>query len=131
MKEEPARFAALIHQFPDTTHPSYFRAVLHGITGANLDMDTVVRVCQRCHRLPDRPCGREITGLIAHLSQGLLSEDALALVAWYATEDPDPSEERWRRQEQHDERSLGDVIHTAAVTAQAYQQGNHALVQSR
>jgi hypothetical protein len=117
VKEEPARFAALIHRFPDTTHPSYFHAVLRGITGAHLDIDTILRVCQRCHRLPGHPCGREITGLIAHFSQGSVPEDALTLVAWYATEDPDPTEERWRRQEQHNGRSLSDVIHTAAINS--------------
>ncbi len=57
VKQEPARFAELACQFPDTTHPSYFDAVLRGITETNLDMQTALRVCQRCHQLPSRPCG--------------------------------------------------------------------------
>jgi len=117
VKEDPARFAALVHHFPDTTHPYYFAAVLRGLTDAHLDVETVLHVCQRCHRLSGHPCGREIPGLIAHFSLGSLPEDALALVAWYATEDPDPTEERWRRQEQHNERSLGELIHTAAINS--------------
>ncbi len=51
------------------------------------------------------------------MAQGFLPEDALALVAWYATEDPDPTEERWRRQGQHGEKSLGEAIYTAAINS--------------
>ena len=45
------RFAELVLAFPDDANPSYFEAVLRGISDANLDLEAVVRVCERCHRI--------------------------------------------------------------------------------
>jgi hypothetical protein len=115
--KEPARFAALVCQFPDTTHASYFQAVLRGISGANLEVHTVLRVCQRCHQLPNRPYGHSITQLIAGRAQAALPREALDMVAWYAIEDPDPEQERWRTQEPSGGRHAGDDIHISAINS--------------
>ena len=96
VKQEPKRFAKLVSKFPDETHPSYFEAVLRGISEANLDMDTIVRVCERCHRIEGRPLGRVICEPIANSSAGNVPPEALDLVAWYGTEAPDPDQELWR-----------------------------------
>ena len=69
MKQEPERFAELVLEFPDDANPSYFEAVLRGISDANLDLETVVRVCERCHRIEGRPLGREICEPIASLAK--------------------------------------------------------------
>ena len=96
VKQEPERFAGLVLKFPDETHPSYFEAVLRGISEADLDVDTIVRVCERCHRIEGRPLGRVICDPIANSATGNVPPEALDLVAWYATEDPDPDQELWR-----------------------------------
>ena len=97
VKREPARFAKLACRFPDDTHPAYFDAVLRGITEGGLDdMQLVLEVCKRCHQLPSRPCGRWICRPIAKLAEHPLPEEALDIIAWYATEDPDPEQELWR-----------------------------------
>ena len=96
VKQEPARFAALVSQFPDDANPEYFKAVLRGIGEANLDVETVVRVCLRCHQIEGRPFGREICQPIAGLAKDYIPPEALDLVAWYATSDPDPQQEWWR-----------------------------------
>ena len=98
VKQEPQRFAELVLEFPDDANPSYFEAVLRGISDANLDLETVVRVCERCHRIEGRPLGREICEPIAGLAKDNVPSEALDLVAWYATEDPDPQQELWRTQ---------------------------------
>lgn len=95
-KIEPKRFAELALQFPDDTHKCYFNAILRGISDADLDVKTVLQVCQRCHRLPDRPCKRWICQPIANLAEQPLPNEALDIVSWYATEDPDPKKELWR-----------------------------------
>lgn len=95
-KEEPKRFASLVLRLPDDTHPYYFNAVLRGITSAKLDTQTVLDVCRRCHRLPERPCGMSITRLVATLNEQQLPDELLDIVAWYATEDPNPDRELWR-----------------------------------
>ena len=97
VKREPARFAKLACRFPDTTHSAYFDAVLRGITAGGLeDIPLVLYVCKRCHQLQSRPCGRWICRPIAKLAEHQLPEEALDIIAWYATEDPDPEQESWR-----------------------------------
>ena len=98
MKQEPRRFAELVLKFPDDANPLYFKAVLRGISVTNLDMETVVRVCMRCHRIEGRPLGQEICEPIAGSAHDNVPPEALDLVAWYATEDPDPVQELWRTQ---------------------------------
>jgi len=97
VKKEPARFAKLVLKFPSGTHPYYFDAVLRGIAEAGLDdVQTVLQVCERCHRLPNRPCGRWLSALFIKLPKLAWPEEALEILAWYATEDPDPRQESWR-----------------------------------
>lgn len=98
VKKEPKRFAELALKFPDHANPFYFEAILRGLSETNLDIETVVRVCERCHRIEGRPLGRFICDPIASSAQEDLPPEVLALVAWYATEDPDPKEDLWRTQ---------------------------------
>ena len=98
VKQEPERFAKLVMEFPDDANPWYFEAVLRGINDANLDLETVVRVCERCHRIEGRPLGRDICEPIAGRAKDDVPPEAFDLVAWYATEDSDPQQESWRTQ---------------------------------
>ncbi len=108
MSHSPSRTAV----FPDNAHPAYFDAVLRGITEGGLDdMQLVLDVCKRCHQLPRRPCGRWICRPIAKLAEHPLPEEALDIIAWYATEDPDPEQELWRA------RATGRDILTAAINS--------------
>ncbi|MCI0552885.1 MAG: hypothetical protein L0287_18190, partial [Anaerolineae bacterium] len=96
VKKNPERFAILMLQFPTDTHQNYFQAVLRGITDANLDVQIVLQACQRCHQLSNKPCSRWICQPISKLAKLPLPNDALEIVTWYATQDPDPSQESWR-----------------------------------
>jgi hypothetical protein len=97
VKRQPARFATLACRFPDDTHPAYFDAVLRGVPEGGLDdMQLVLDVCKRCHQLRSRPCGRWICRSLSKLAEHRLPEEALDILAWYATEDPDPEQELWR-----------------------------------
>lgn len=98
VKEEPERFAELVLEFPDDVNRSYFEAVLRGFSNASLDPEAVIRVCERCHQIEGRPLGREICEPIAGLAKDNVPPGALDIVAWYATEDPDPQQELWRTQ---------------------------------
>ena len=97
-KHEPRRFTELVLKIPDHANPLYFEAILHGLSDTGLDIEAIVRVCERCHRIEGRPLGRYICEPIANLAQGKVPSEALDLVAWYATEDPDPQQEMWRTQ---------------------------------
>lgn len=98
VKHEPGRFAKLVLKFPNQANPFYFEAVLRGITDTDVDFETILRVTERCHRIEGRPLGRFICDPIASSAQDDLPPEALDLVAWYATEDPDPQKETWRTQ---------------------------------
>ena len=98
VKQDPKRFAELVLRFPDDANPSYFKAVLRGISNANLDIEAIVRVCERCHRIEGRPLGREICEPIAGAAKDNVPPEGLDIVAWYTTEDPDPDQELWRTQ---------------------------------
>ena len=91
-KQDPHRFAKLILSIPDDANPYYFDAILRGIADADIDIDieTIVDACLRCHRIPARPSGRWITQPIARAKDFPLPDEALEMVAWYATEDPEP-----------------------------------------
>ena len=92
-REAPARFAALAHRIPDDADSAYLEAILSGICGSGLDATSMVNLCRYIHAWPDRPYGRQITRLLAdavnrsHASVSL-SEEALDMVAWYATQAP-------------------------------------------
>ena len=90
--EDPQRFANLVHRIPDDSNSSYFEAILRGLVGADIEMETVVQACLRCHRIHGRPLGRWVTGPLVHLAGSQLPDDALEMMAWYATKhvDPDP-----------------------------------------
>ena len=96
VKQNPERFTELVSAFPDDANPFYFEAILRGISDANLDTKTVISVCLRCHQIEGRPLGRHICDPIANVGKQDIPTEALDLVVWYATEDPDPDQELWR-----------------------------------
>ena len=167
VKIEPKRFAALVKQFPNHTHPSYFEAILRGIADINVDMETIIRlsqqlflglvsqspnnrhssyvkvvlksitdldinletdisvdiktdisaVCQRCHKLPNHPCGRWISWLIGELADLPWSEEAFDLVTWYAVNDPEPEQEWWRTETSNGQVYWGGNIVDAGINS--------------
>ena len=116
VKEDPSRFANLVYQVPDNANPVYFGAILRGIAEAGLGMDVVVDVCLRCHRIPGRPLGRYITQPLANVSVSPLPNEALELVAWYATEDPDPESVQAPTPQDLDHLGINSVRGTVALS---------------
>ena len=116
VEEDPLRFSSLAQRIPDDANPAYFDAILRGISDVDLDKDVVVEVCMRCHRIPRRPLGRWITRPLGNLSDTPLPNKALEMVAWYATEhpDPEPVESSSNRQLEHD--GLNSVRGAAALS---------------
>ena len=96
VERDPSRFANLVTLFPDELHPAYFKAVLRALMSANLDVETVARVCERCQRIPENAAGAEISELIASLGDLDVPPTLLGLVGWNASEHPDPAEEMWK-----------------------------------
>ncbi|KAB8330403.1 hypothetical protein SD80_032025 [Scytonema tolypothrichoides VB-61278] len=107
VKAEPERFAKLVWEFPESTHTHYFDAVLRGIAEVDIDAETALQVCQRCHQLPNRPCGRSIGWLYKKLAKLSWTTEALDIVVWYALNDLDPVAELQRTNQSHNIHSKG------------------------
>lgn len=93
---DPVRFARLALTLPDETHVYYFHAILRGVGASEhiVPLDLTRDLCQRCHALPDRACGAWIGAPIIKHVDDELPDDLVALLAWYATEAPDPEADR-------------------------------------
>ena len=113
-QRQPERFAELALRLPDDTHPYYFESILRAISGVAIDLDKLVAVCCRCHQLPGRPCGRWIHRPIASAADKHLPDAVLDIVAWYATESPDPEPIVLQGDDSNDSLSPDD-IHTYGV----------------
>ena len=95
-KKDPERFARLTLRFPDGTHRYYFDAVLRAVAETGVGTRLLLELCRKCHNLPNRPCGRWLCGAVERAAGRDLPSELLEMVAWYATEDPDPEREVWR-----------------------------------
>lgn len=117
--EASDRFISLAERMPDDTNPEYFDAVLRGLAASIelLNPQQVLVICERCHHLPKRPCGRSLVYLINKLAGVQLPERVLEMVAWYALDDPDPQEELWRREVSDGQVLYGGNIESAGLNS--------------
>lgn len=92
-KDDPARFVRLTLTLPEDVNLAYPEAVLQAVADAeSVPSDLVFDLARFCDALPGRPCGRYICDAVASRSSDSdLPDDIAELVAWYATEDPDPA----------------------------------------
>ena len=115
VRKEPMRFARLVLLFPDETSDEYFHVVLRGLDAGLAEEEAIFAACQRCHRLPERPAGSTYCHLVEHLPDSPWPDDLLDAIAWYATQDPDPRRERWRKEASSENGHDGSDIYTAGI----------------
>lgn len=114
-KRAPARFAQLGLKLPDTSHSAYFDALLRGVADASEQppFGLVHALIERCHGLPNRPCGRWISRPLRKYADAGIPAELLTIIAWYAVNDPDPRAERFSRDRaEHDLDFLNHGINT-------------------
>jgi len=111
--EEPARFAQLALQLPDEIHIFYFDAILRGVGGGEqlVPLTDAEALIERCHALPDRPCGQWIAHPLRPHAKSEISDSTLAILRWYATEGESASNVDYgeRNEEQLLSRGLNSV----------------------
>ncbi len=101
---DPKRFVALTKRMSTALPASYFEAVLRGVAETPPPRDNggwladVVSLIERVHALPKRPSGLWVTYLVGKWSGLEWPPSVVEITAWYATEDPDPTEEMWRKE---------------------------------
>ena len=112
-REDRNRFASLALRIPAHIDSIYFAAILDGLSGRlvnpgperdadkrNIDVtdtDVFLEVLDLVHSFPGKPCGSAIVDCIRVLSDRILPLRTLEMVSYYAIVDPDPQEERWRK----------------------------------
>ena len=113
-KELPERFARLALKFDDDVNDAYFDAILRSVQESKepISVESAVELVERCHLLPNRPCGRWIAGPLLRNSDADLPTKVLEIVGWYAEHDPDPEEAR-----EPSESFGGDLLHQGLNSA--------------
>jgi hypothetical protein len=98
-KDEPTRFAKLALRFPEALNDNYVDAVLRGLGDAEDDVpaDLVVAVLRHFFAMPRRPGGRWIAKPLTRLAGKDIPTDVLDIVAWHATQSPDPQRDTWQK----------------------------------
>ena len=113
VKVDRHRFASLPARMSDEIDPVYFSSILDGMSGRfvnadndrktdkramqAVDTDVCLRVIDRIHALPQKPCGSSLVHCIRALSDRNLPSTILGALSYYAVHDPDPAEDIWRK----------------------------------
>ena len=116
-KKDPERFARLALRFPDDSHRYYFRAVLRAAADVGISTETLLALCRKCHGLPNRPCGPWLCAAVGKAAERDLPAELMEMVAWYATEDPDPEREMWREEAWNGTFYYGGEVFTAGLNS--------------
>lgn len=95
VSEEPERFARLSLRFPSDTNPNYLAHVLTALRGSPVDADLKLQVCSKAFDVARGPCGQALADLLGSVEEEL-SDAALEMLHWLATEHDDPSQEYWK-----------------------------------
>ncbi|MCI0621772.1 MAG: ATP-binding protein [Acidobacteria bacterium] len=94
VRNEPERFARLSLQFPPGTNPAYIERTLDGLKGATVSTKLKLTVCRKAYRESREDCGKAIAELLGSIKEPL-SDDAVQMLDWLATEHPEPDKELW------------------------------------
>ncbi|MDB6029834.1 MAG: hypothetical protein JWM16_172, partial [Verrucomicrobiales bacterium] len=119
---ERKRFAALAMRMSDEVMPVYFSTILEAVgtkpdTGQNtpqqalLAPETVYKVIERLHSLPNRPCGRAINWVLYRMADHPIPAQMADIVGYYVLKDPDPLPD-------NDERAGKELVNHAINTSQ-------------
>lgn len=95
-KEEPERFARLALRFPSEANRSYLNAVLSGVKGAEIATSLKLDLCRKAFGESREQFGSAVADLLGSIEEPL-PDDATEMLAWLATQHPDPADEAWLR----------------------------------
>lgn len=125
-KNDPVRFIALAEQMADDLPSSYFDGILLGVANTSTpnataksspNLDQMVSLIRRVHRIPNKPCGRWIAFLIEKWPGQIWPEDVIDAVRWYAVNDPDPEKELWKAKSARGQVYYGGDVHSAGMNS--------------
>ncbi len=96
--EDPDRFARLALKLPAGAHPIYLERTLVALKTATVDSDLGLQVCQKAFAESRGPCGQAIAEVLGDIPEPL-SNDAVRMLHWLATEHDDPVTTTWQTED--------------------------------
>ena len=119
-KAEPERFARLAaDEMPDDLPPRYFSAILEALAEVDRDavpLEVILEVIRRLHALPEQPCGLAIGRAVPAIATEQVPPNIVEIIAFYATQDSDPSGDEWVKLEPAEDEGLDGAI-TAGINS--------------
>ena len=97
VEQEPERFSRLSLRFPLGTHPFYMEHTLNALKKAKVSHKLKLKVCRKAYGEYRDDCGRALADLLGSIEEPL-SEDAVQMLNWLATEHPEPERELWNEE---------------------------------
>ena len=120
--KNPERFAALVDQMEATLPPTYFEAILKGLSdngngsGRAGTLEQVCSVLRRIRDLGVQVHGVEVGWAIGALSEEALPDDIVQMLCQIALDDPDPESDDWHRA-RDEESPIDQAINSARGAA--------------
>ena len=108
VKEEPERFARLSLHFPVDANPVYLERTLSALKGAAITSDLKLEVCHKAFAESRSLCGRYVADVLGSVEEPL-SDDAVHMLTWLATEHEDPASEAWKEDADGGQYYNGDI----------------------
>ena len=113
-KEEPDRFARLSLRFPVDANPVYLERTLAALKGAAAASDLKLQICRKAFEESRSHCGQSIADFLGSIEDPL-SDDAIAMLRWLATEHDDPATEAWKEDAGGGQTYYNGEIHTNGI----------------
>lgn len=113
-KEEPERFARLALRFTRDANRCYLNAVLSGVKGAGIVTSLKLDLCRKAFEESREQFGSAVADLLGSIEEPL-PNDAIEMLAWLATQHPDPAEEAWLKDAGNGQTYYNGDIHTNGI----------------
>ena len=95
VKQEPERFARLSLRFPADANPVYIERILAALKEASVTTALKLQVCRKAFEESCGHSGQSIADVLGSMEYPL-SDEAVRMLHWLATEHGDPDREAWR-----------------------------------
>ena len=96
--EDPDRFVRLALKLPPDTHPVYLDRTLAALRSAAVPSDLKLQLCEKAFAGWRGPCGRSVAEVLGGIREPL-TNDAVRMLHWLATEHEDPVATTWQAEE--------------------------------
>lgn len=114
VEKEPSRFAKLALRLPVGTNPVYYDQILLGLRASTSQLK--FEVTRKVYAEAANVCGAAIADLLGGVEEAL-PDDTVDMLAWLATEHPDPRREMWQGQTKSGDGVFGGDIYTQGINS--------------